>query len=371
MSRTMSRSMSRSMSKTLQCALVLSVMLAGHNTAAVEVVEGANIADGTASFMGVNHIGISVADLEASLAFYEKATGFEVVRRETISASPTADALYGAEGVHVDVAILKAPNMLLELRAFARNRDAGERRMPAQGPGMTHTCYQSRSDLPGWDRFMSAGADPLSRGGQPIDLGGYGVTYGYAYDPDGNMMELEQLDGELLAESGYDTTWQVIEEDLWMSQVALATHDLDRLMRWYQDVLTFAPYRVAELEDNPRADEIADIDDLHILGGWFRISRSSKVLEMWQYVNPPTVEAPAKRAVTDLGYSFSFEVADLDAEYKRLSALGVEFVSAPVVMGAFREVYAHDVDGNVFALREAVDSRSPFSVRQLENLSAD
>ena len=27
-----------------------------------------------------------------------------------------------------------------------------------------------------------------------IDLGGYGVTYAYGYDPEGNMFEMEQLD---------------------------------------------------------------------------------------------------------------------------------------------------------------------------------
>ncbi len=334
--------------------------------AEISVREDANIGDSTATMLGVNHIGISVRDMDMMLDFYQQATDFELIRRERVENSATADALFAHEGVGYDVAVLKAPNMLLELRAFDHNRDLPDREMPAKGPGMTHTCFQSVIDKPGWDRFAAAGARALTRGGKPIDLGGYGVTYGYAYDPEGNMMELEQLDGPLLEKSGYDTTWQVIDADLWMSQVALVTHDLERLMGWYKEVLAFDPYRTGELKDNPRADEIADLTDLHILGGWFRISESSKVLELWQYVNPETKPFQGNRAVTDLGYSFSLEVADINAEYQRLSKLGVEFFGEPVDFSGFRQVYAKDVDGNVFSLRQILEGNSDLSVLVLE-----
>ena len=42
----------------------------------------------------------------------------------------------------------------------------------------------------------------LSRGEGPVDLLGQGVTYAYAYDPEGNMLELEQLDFDRLGETG-------------------------------------------------------------------------------------------------------------------------------------------------------------------------
>jgi hypothetical protein len=35
-------------------------------------------------------------------------------------------------------------------------------------------------------------------------------------------------------------------------------------------------------------------------------------------------------------------------------------------MGDYHQVYAHDVDGNVFALRQWKDPDSPFSVPNLE-----
>tara|TARA_B110000858_G_scaffold197470_2_gene259192 strand:+ start:6948 stop:7562 length:615 start_codon:yes stop_codon:yes gene_type:complete len=173
---------------------------------AFEIEESATISDSDSTLMGVNHIALSVRDLDASLAFYQSATGFKVVRREVVR----ADKLFGREGVEYEVAVLEAPNMLLELTEFSHNRNIPINNMPVIGPGMTHTCFQSPSHISGYDKFKRAGAEIVSRGDGPVDLLGQGVTYAYAYDPEGNMIELEQLDFSRLggrpAQSGLDRT---------------------------------------------------------------------------------------------------------------------------------------------------------------------
>ena len=204
------------------------------------------------------------------------------------------------------------------------------------------------------------GTDPLSRGDQPIDLGGY------AYDPDGNMIELEQLDGELLERAGYGGSGQNLDGNLWMSQVGLATHDIEGLIEFYQMVLGFEPYRYAHVTDNPRLDDIVDIDNVDLIGGWFKLNQASKVIEIWQYVSPETLEFTGQRAVTALGYSFSIEVGDIQAEYRRLTSLGLDFVSEPVELDGFWQVYSRDLDGNIFSLRQAVDPQLRLSVRKLD-----
>ncbi|MEM7359343.1 MAG: VOC family protein [Pseudomonadota bacterium] len=348
--------------------LILAVFTISQS-AARELNPKASIADTTAGVLGINHIGLSVKDLDKALAFYQQASGFELVRREKVANNPAADKLYAHDGVAYEVAVLKAPNMLFELTEFSHNADATSKRMPAQGPGMTHTCFQSPMEESGFDKFVKVGADVLSRYDQPVDLGGYGVTYAYAYDPEGNMIELEQLDGELLKRAGYDMSWQELDESLWMSQVALATHDIDALMGFYEKILGFEPYRRAELADNERADEIADVDNLHILGGWFRMNKTSKVIEIWQYINPITEEFTSTRKSSDLGYSFSIEVDDIQQEYQRMSKLGVEFDSEPVELGDFWQVYGRDLDGNVFSLRQlGAEADSRFSVREMDQL---
>ena len=60
---------------------------------AFEIEVSAKIADSDSTLMGVNHIALSVRDLDASLAFYQSATGFEVVRREIVRSSSAADKI--------------------------------------------------------------------------------------------------------------------------------------------------------------------------------------------------------------------------------------------------------------------------------------
>ena len=70
--------------------------------------------------------------------------------------------------------------------------------------------------------------------------------------------------------------------------------------------------------------------------------------------------------MTEFGYSYSIEVGDIQSEYARMIDLDVEFVSEPVLMGDYWQVYAHDIDGNVFALRQWLDADSPYSLLKLE-----
>jgi len=169
-----------------------------------QAVPSSQISDSPTSIIGFNHIGISVQNLDKILPFYLKSTGLEVVKRETVSHSKNADLLFGVEGITYETVTLKAPNMLLELTEFSNQKKAKLSKMPPQGPGMTHTCYQSPSWNSGYDKFLKADADLLSRGDEPVDLGGYGVTYAYVYDPEGNMIEVEQLDRPVLKRNGVD-----------------------------------------------------------------------------------------------------------------------------------------------------------------------
>ena len=359
------------LSKTLLSATLVSAMSFSAPTVMaakpdVAVDEGANISQSTAGFRGLSQISLSVRDLDSALAFYEEATGFAVIDRQDVSGSAVSDELYGRSDIAFRSATLRAPNLLFELIEFPENRDVPVEQMPPQGPGMTHTCFQSPIENPGFDRFDAAGAETISYGGKPVDLGGYGVTYAYAYDPEGNMIELEQLDAKMLARSGYVNTETIGDHPLWMSQVALATHDIERLMGFYKDLLGFMPYRVAELKDNAKADAIAGIDNLHILGGWFRLNDSPKVLEIWEYKNPMTLEPSEARTPRSLGYSYVLEVDDAAEQHERMTTMGVETFSEPVAHGDGMRFYARDIDGNVFAIHQPNDPGGEHAVSALD-----
>lgn len=332
----------------------------------ITIDPSATIYDSPTSLIGVNHIGLSVKDLDATLAFYQQVTDFKLIRRETVKNNKEADTLFGKADVEYEIAVLESPNMLFEFIEFKHNENKAVSVMPVYGPGMTHTCFQSATSDSVYDKFLEAGATMLSRGESAVDLGGYGVYYAYAYDPEGNMFEMELLDQGPIAEVEQKVSWLDEGHSSWMTQVALVTHDINRLSNWYEKIMAFAPYRTGEYENHPRMVEIADEDNLALMASWFRMNARSKTIELWQYQNPVTPVYSGKRGVTDFGYSYSIEVGDIQLEYARMKDLGVEFVSEPVDMGDYWQVYAHDIDGNVFALRQWEDPNSPYSVPNLE-----
>lgn len=333
---------------------------------AYEIDPDASIADSPTSILGINHIALSVKDLDSILEFYQSASDFKLISRETVRNNSAADKLFGHENIEYEVAVLEAPNMLFELTAFSHNWNKSLSKMPVQGPGMTHTCFQSPAHLSGYDKFKRAGAEMLSRGDGPIDLLGQGVTYAYAYDPEGNMLELEQLDFDRLGGDRRSPEWIEQGFDMWMTQVALVTHDIERLTDFYSEIMGFDPYRTADIQGRSTFDDATDIDNLSLKVMFFKMAAQSKSMEFWEYVSPATPEQVGERSSTDFGYSYSLEVGDIQAEYFRMVGLGVEFVSEPVLLGNFWQVYANDIDGNVFSLRQAVDPNSPYSVPQLE-----
>lgn len=317
------------------------------------------------SIIGINHIGLSVLDLDKMVDFYTQATGFEVVDRLFVSNDPAAAALYDLDSISYERAIIQGPNMLLELTEYNHQTDTIITKTPPYGPGMTHTCYQTAEDNSGYLKFKNAGAEMLSRGTEPIDLGGYGVTYAYGYDPEGNMMELEQMSNTVIRlkiGKKYSDNHK-----MWMTQVAIMTSDLPRLTDFYQKVLEIEPYRVNSYSGIPTMDQVVDIENVSMDASWFAIDTQDKKMELMQYSNPATPNTLKKRKPTDRGYTFSYEVADIQKEYERLKNKGIEFLSAPQDVGHFREVFAYDVDGNIFSLRQAIDTNSPYSLNIFNN----
>lgn len=319
------------------------------------------ITESSTSIIGFNHIGISVLDLDKMLSFYEQGTGYKLIKRFSVSNNKDADALFGQDSIAYEKAILQGPNMLLEFTEFANQSDTVITKRSPAGPGMTHTCYQSSQSRSNYQTFTDAGISMLSRGTEPIDLGGYGVTYAYGYDPEGNMIELEQM-ADILISLKIGKNWAK-ENPIWMTQVAILSHDLDGLVKFYKDILEIEPYRVGSYGSNVGLDAIVDTDSVAFDAGWFGMDTQGKKLELMQYTNPEQTKKGSKRSITDLGYTFSFEVLDIQKEYDRLKNLGVEVVSAPINIDEFLTFFAYDVDGNLFSMRQAIGENSIYSLK--------
>ncbi len=315
----------------------------------IQVDENASIADTATSISGIARIRLVVTDLDSQIAYFKASSGLAVSK--TGSATLTSDA--GEQAFRY--ADLDSATLTLRLVEFLGDAHQQSTEMMAvQGPGMTHTCFQAKAGTGLYDKFLHTGAKAVSRGGELVDLGGYGVRYAYVRDPEGNMLELEELENKFLEAKSYDSAWRHDGSSVWITQAAIATPDIDRLLGFYSKVLGIPPYRRGSYSDHPQMDKVAGMDNIALDGGWFRMGPRGAVLELWQYRQPQTAERAGEQAPDQPGYSFVLQVDDIHAEYDRLQALNLHFLSPPSQVGDEWLLWAHDPDGNLFGLAQSV-----------------
>lgn len=141
--------------------------------------------------MGVHHVAISTGDLDRSLRFYVDLLGFEVVFDQWWPrGTAVADAITGLRGSSARQLLLRGGNLFVELFEYESPRPrAGDPLRPVCDHGITHLCLDVTDLDAEYDRLVEAG---VTFHAPPQDLGG-GVRTTYARDPDGNVVELQEL----------------------------------------------------------------------------------------------------------------------------------------------------------------------------------
>ena len=137
--------------------------------------------------LGCDHVALTVADLEASAVFYE-GLGFAPERRVSFD-GPGAERVTGVPGASLRMAFLVLGEFRLELIQFA---PPGEQKISALNDlGSAHICLRV-NDI---ERVYSE----LSARGSQFNSPPYhhpsGVSMTYFGDPDGNILELLEVNG--------------------------------------------------------------------------------------------------------------------------------------------------------------------------------
>lgn len=315
----------------------------------------ADDAVGPSTVIGIHHVKLSVSDLDRSLPFYRDATEFAVVEQGAMPSSAALEAAAGLTGLAGERAMLRGPNGQIELVEFDLNEQDATPPVMANGPGATHICLQSPLDRPLYDRFRERGAEPVTRGGEPVDMLGRNYFYMYAGDPDGVMFEVEHA------------SIPQFREDVWLGHVAYATHDIDRLVGFYEELIGHSAYQRADGIGGPTFDQVAGLDDVSFDGGW--ISANNMIVEFWEYHNPPTVPAVAVRPLPAVGYAaVVFEVADIETDLRRIEAAGGTIASEIETEDGAAIAYARDPDGNLIGLLQ-LPAGSDRSVTRLKQIT--
>jgi len=136
---------------------------------------------------------------------------------------------------------------------------------------------------------------------------------------------------------------------------AISTGDLDRLIKFYRDLLGF------EIESEFSWDKGADMADT-IIGLKNSAAKAAMLslgdfrLELFQFSSPQPKLSNTNRPVCDHGLThLAFMVDDLDAEYERLVSSGMVFHCPPQYLGTTKVTYGRDPDGNVVELMEMAE----------------
>ena len=129
---------------------------------------------------------------------------------------------------------------------------------------------------------------------------------------------------------------------------AFSTTDLDRLLHFYCDLL--GAEKLSDGRWGPGNQPINQVLGLPDTAGRSSMIRLGNLhLELWQFETPTPLPRTDRPPASQLGLThICLEVDDVDAEYTRLKAAGIDFHTAPMTFGRQRATYGRDPDGNIF-----------------------
>jgi catechol 2,3-dioxygenase-like lactoylglutathione lyase family enzyme len=140
---------------------------------------------------GIHHVALHTPNFDAMARFYREAFGFmPAVDEFHWRDSRETDAAIGVEGSAARTLMLKAENCYLEIFEYDSppSREGGPAR--PNDYGYTHFCVDVTDIEEEFDRLAALGMTfPLPK---PADFGP--VQFIYGKDPDGNIIEIQQLD---------------------------------------------------------------------------------------------------------------------------------------------------------------------------------
>jgi catechol 2,3-dioxygenase-like lactoylglutathione lyase family enzyme len=140
---------------------------------------------------GIHHTAISTANLDRALAFYRDLMGFRVIFEFGWPAgTEVADQITGLKGSSARAVMLQTGNALIELFQYETPKPhSSDRRRPVSDHGITHICLDVTDLDTEYERLVAAG---MTFHCPPQHIG-MGIKTTYGRDPDGNVIELQEV----------------------------------------------------------------------------------------------------------------------------------------------------------------------------------
>ena len=317
-----------------------------------------------AVIQGVNYVGITVSNLEQAAAFYQAGSDLELVEESTFDAD-IAEALLEEPNTAIKTQLYRGVNAQLRFMEFVepdgesasdKAREVIGLPVPVNGPGIAHVCFQVDDATGAYQHFVEAGATPI---GNPelVQLNARNpVTYAYATDPDGIMIEVEHIDFSQISRPK--------KNDYRIRHVSLATGDMERIIAFYSVLLEEPEPRRAGIGGTlggDTFDQVSGFPGTQMEMAWFQVRNLE--LEIVQYYSHPPVEQDHPRPLSMLGYNMMmFDAADLSAARALIESAGGRVITENLSMDGGEVFFARDPDHNLIGI-QSVSSSNPFSSR--------
>lgn len=135
-----------------------------------------------------------------------------------------------------------------------------------------------------------------------------------------------------------------------LHHAAISVKDLDRSIQFYCGLLGMEMLGQSEFS-GAAMDRITTLTNTR--GRVAMLRAGDQHLELFEFTAPTPKPRDAQRPVCDHGIShFCIEMTNIQLEFERLTAAGVEFHCTPQTFGNMKATYARDPDGNVVELLE-------------------
>lgn len=137
-----------------------------------------------------------------------------------------------------------------------------------------------------------------------------------------------------------------------MEHVGLSVENIERSLAFYQDLLGFKLLRILDCTPESELGLVVGMPNCHARVAHLLLD--GKMLELFEYADPQGRIIETDRCQADHGWiHVGLTSSDTCADYSRLQAVGVEFLSEPV---EFRPdvwiVYFKGPDGEIIELRQ-------------------
>lgn len=143
--------------------------------------------------VGVHHFAVNVRDFERMLRFYNQAFSFVPCRGEfNWKDEPRIDHIIDVPNSAARSVMLKAGNCYIELFEYTAPPPESARPLRPYDRGYTHLCVETNDMESDIERLRKCGMTFTDR--EFIEMNDVKAIYGY--DPEGNIIELQQCSSD-------------------------------------------------------------------------------------------------------------------------------------------------------------------------------